>query len=315
MGTPEFAVPVLERLIDSYGFGGKGVVGVVTVADKKKGRGQKVSFSPVKEKALELGISEDRIFQPTNLKDESFAQSLASLEADIFCIVAFRILPESVFSLPKIASFNIHGSLLPKYRGAAPINWAVIKGEKKTGLTSFILQKVVDTGNILLTKEIELGEETSAGQLHDSLMPLAADLAQETIDILLEGNYTPKPQIDSEATPAPKIFKKDCQIDFSKDAQTVHNQIRGLSPYPAAFTTWDGKMVKVLGARVNSADPDLDPFKYKIINNKLIVGCLGRKSIEILEIKPEGKKAMKVEDYLRGYRGEEDGRFEYLEID
>lgn len=307
MGTPDFAVPVLDRLVAKYGKGDKGVVAVVTVPDRPKGRGQKMAFSPIKDKALSLGISEEDIIQPESMKDPAFEQKLAGYGADIFCVVAFRILPENIFLLPKIASFNIHGSLLPKYRGAAPINRAVMEGETESGLTTFILQKKVDTGNLLLREKIEIGPDMTAGELHDSLMPMAADIAEDTIELLLSGDYTPLPQDDSAATPAPKIFRDDCHIDFSQSAQHVHNHIRGLSPYPAAWTLMDGKNLKVLKAEKAENHKVLGAGEYEIDNTAFLVGCCDG-ALRLLTIQPEGKRAVSAEDFIRGFRGEKKGK-------
>jgi len=307
MGTPEFAVPVLEALAKRYGKITEGVVAVVTTPDRKKGRGQKLSFSAVKEKALSLGFEAGKnILQPEKMKNEGFVQELAAFKADIFCVVAFRILPESIFTLPTIASFNIHGSLLPKYRGAAPINRAIMAGDTRTGLTTFILQKQVDTGNVLLQEEIEIMPNMTAGELHDTMMPIAADIALRTVDLLNNGNYTPMPQDNSEASPAPKIFREDCRINFKLAALQVHNHIRGLSPYPAAWTEFEGKNMKILKAELDRTGIKLNPGAFIINDEKFIVGCADD-NISLLRIQPEGKKAVNVEDFIRGYRGKNQG--------
>lgn len=298
MGTPEFAVPTLEAINSKYGLSA-----VVTVPDKPKGRGRKLSGSPVKEKAVELGLP---VLQPEKLKDIDFIEKLKSYNPDIICVIAFRILPEEVFDLPKIASFNIHGSLLPKYRGAAPINRAIMNGEEKSGLTSFILQKKVDTGDLLETKEIEITKDMTAGDLHDAMMPLAAELSLETIELLQNGQFAPIKQDDSVATPAPKIFRDDCKIDFHYNAETVYNQIRGLSPYPAAWTKINGKEIKILKARIADSAHHA-PADYFVANKGLFLGT-ETDDIEVLELKPEGKKAMSAEDFVRGWRGLDTGK-------
>lgn len=295
MGTPEFAVPSLIKINEKYG-----VRAVVTVPDKERGRGRKVSFSPVKEKAIELGIE---VLQPESLKDSEFIEKLKSFQPDIICVIAFRILPEEVYSIAKITSFNIHGSLLPKFRGAAPINRAIMAGEKKTGLTSFILKKVVDTGDMLLKKEVNISENMTAGELHDMLMPLAADLSIETIELIKDGEFKTLSQDDTEATPAPKIFRDECKIDTAISAETAKNIIHGLSPYPAAFLSINGMEIKIL--RVEKSDLKLEKNKYKV-DKEFNIG-FSDGSLKVLELKPQGKSAMNVKDFINGWRGEKSG--------
>jgi methionyl-tRNA formyltransferase len=300
MGTPHFAVPTLELLTKEHE-----VVAVVTVPDKPQGRGLKMHYSAVKEKAIELGLN---ILQPEKLKDEDYINSLKALNADIFCVVAFRILPKEVFTLPKYGSFNIHGSLLPKYRGAAPINWAIIKGEQETGLTSFILNEKVDTGNILLYKKVLIDEYTTAGILHDRLQAIAPKLAIETCQMIINGNYTPLKQDDSLATPAPKIFKQDCIISFKTDAQIVANFIHGLSPYPGAFTyiheNGTKKQLKIISCKLAEYSGKEGSFEIK--EKKFIIYCAD-KAIEVIELQLEGKKQVGIKDFLNGWRGEHSG--------
>jgi methionyl-tRNA formyltransferase len=298
MGTPDFAVPTLEILSDNYD-----VVAAVTVPDKPQGRGRKIKFSPVKDKALELDIP---VLQPESLRDSEFIKQLSEFNPDIICVVAFRILPPEVYSLANIETFNIHGSLLPKYRGAAPINWAIINGESKTGVTTFILDKKVDTGKILLKREVNITPETTAGDLHDRLMIESTQIAVDTVEFLLTGRYHAEAQNDDEASPAPKIFREDCKIDFDKPATEVRNFIHGLSPFPAAWSLLDGKNTKFIRVKV-VRETKLNPAEYLIENNKLIIGTKDT-AIEVLEIKPEGKKSMKVEDMIRGFRGELKGK-------
>jgi methionyl-tRNA formyltransferase len=299
MGTPEFAVPTLEKLHEVYG-----VSAVVTVPDRPKGRGRKLSGSPVKDKAVELNIP---VLQPESLKDESFIEELKSYNADIFCVLAFRILPEEVFNIPKIASFNIHGSLLPKYRGAAPINRAIMNGETKTGLTSFILKKMVDTGNILMKKGIYLPNDWTAGDLHDNLMPMAADLSIETCELLISKNYAAQSQNEGNASPAPKIFRLDCKIDWNKSQNDVYNHIRGLSPFPSAWTILNEKEIKIHFAEFSDTNK-IKAGNYLIENAKFIVGTLDG-NLELKLLKPEGKKIIIIEDFIRGFRGEKSGAF------
>lgn len=299
MGTPEFAVPVLEKINKEYG-----VEAVVTVPDKPKGRGLTVFPSPVKAKALELGLD---ILQPEKLKESEFVSKIQELSPDIILVVAFRILPKEVYSIAKIGSFNIHGSLLPRWRGAAPINHAIINGDHETGLTTFLLQDKVDTGNILLYDKTPIDGNMTAGELHDQLMQMAPELAVKTIELLKTGNYTVESQNENLATPAPKIFREDCLIDFSKDSRAVHNFIRGLSPHPGAHTYINGKYHKILRSII-VPNTNIDMGHYLIDDGKLYGGCK-TDAIKILEIQPENKKAMPVADFLRGWRGESNGKF------
>lgn len=295
MGTPEFAVPTLEKINEIYG-----VKAVVTVPDKERGRGRKVSYSAVKEKAVELGID---VLQPEKLKDEDFIEKIKSYNPDIICVIAFRILPEEVYSIAKIASFNIHGSLLPKFRGAAPINRAIMAGEKKTGLTSFILKKIVDTGDILLKSEVDVTDNMTAGELHDLMMPLAAELSVKTIDLLKSGNYSPLMQNDEEASPAPKIFREECKLDISKNVLDGKNFIHGLSPYPAAFIEINDIEIKLL--RVEISEIKIEKGSY-LIDKEFLIG-LNDGSLKILELKPQGKSNMNYKDFLNGWRGDKTG--------
>jgi len=297
MGTPEFSIPSLKAIYNKWG-----ISAVVTVPDKPKGRGRKLQASPVKEFALENNI---KVLQPESLKNEEFIAQIKAINPDIICVIAFRILPEAVYSLSNIASYNIHGSLLPKYRGAAPINWAIINGETKTGLSSFILQKKVDTGELLLKKEIDLKTGTTAGELHDKLMYIAADLSLETIDLLIDNDYQTLEQDDKEASPAPKIFKNDCLIDWNKNAEILRNFIHGLSPYPAAWTTWNDKTLKILRVKITENDIG-KPGQYKIENDIFYI-MTADYTLEIVELKIEGKRAMKTKDFLKGYRGDLSG--------
>lgn len=300
MGTPKFAVPTLEKLHQKYG-----ICLVVTVPDKAQGRGLKLIPSAVKQKAVELDIP---ISQPEYLKSEDFIKTISDFKPDIIVVLAFRILPEEVYTLAKLGTFNIHASLLPAYRGAAPINWAIINGEKKTGLTSFLLEKKVDTGSILLTKEFEIPEGYTAGDLHDALMPLSADLAVETCELLLSGNYQLIPQDDSKASKAPKIFPQDCKIDWSLPANQVRNFIHGTSPIPGSWTILDDKRLKIFRAKVTDYKEGIAGF-FIIENSQFIVFC-GEDAIIIDELQPEGRKPMKIKDFLNGYKGEKQGIFD-----
>lgn len=297
MGTPQFAVPALRAVNGKYG-----LAACVTTPDKPKGRGRKLQPPAVKTAALELSIP---VLQPQSLKAPEFESQIKAINPDIIVVIAFRILPEEIYTKAKIAAFNIHGSLLPKYRGAAPINWAIINGETKTGLTSFILQRKVDTGNMLLKKQINIDDSTTAGDLHDALMPVASDLSIETIELLLKGDYAALPQNDEEATPAPKLFTGGCKIDWARPAGKLLRFIHGTSPLPGAWTIRDGKILKIF--RVKTAgEIGIEPGCFIIGNGRMYVGC-GTGALELLEIQLQGKKAMKVPDYLRGYRGGNSG--------
>ena len=298
MGTPHFAVPTMEALHEKYGLDA-----VVTVPDKKQGRGRKIIPSPVKRKAEEFGV---QVLQPKSLKDEYFQKKIEELEPDIICVVAFKILPKEIFNAAKIASFNIHGSILPKYRGAAPINHAIINREKKSGVTSFILKEKVDTGNILITKEINIHEDMTAGELHDALMPLSAEAAVETVGLLVSGDYETIEQDESKATPAPKIFREDCKIDFNKEAADVKAFLLGMNPIPGAWCYLDDKILKLFRCNI-SESKNLKPGEYIIEDNNFYIQTAD-KSLEITELQLEGKKAMKTVDFLAGFRGDNKGK-------
>ena len=241
MGTPDFAVEPLRRLVeDKYN-----VVGVVTMPDKPAGRGHKLQFSPVKQYAVDNNL---HVIQPEKLKAEEFVNELRSLNADLFIVVAFRMLPEVVWAMPRLGTFNLHGSLLPQYRGAAPLNWAVINGEKETGITTFFLTHEIDTGKIIQQEKIAINEEDNVGTIHDKLMIMGGDLVLDTVKNIIAGTIAPKPQeelyaSESELKPAPKIFKETCHLDFNNPTENIHNLVRGLSPYPAAWAnlTAEGK--------------------------------------------------------------------------
>lgn len=254
MGTPEFAVAGLEALLDHHYH----VVAVVTMPDKPVGRGHQVQFSPVKQYALEKGLP---ILQPEKLKDETFLAELRSYQADLQIVTAFRMLPEIVWAMPRLGTFNVHGSLLPQYRGAAPINWAVINGEKETGLTTFMLKQEIDTGNMILQERINIGENEDAGSVHDRLMELSKDMVLKTVQLIEECDregkplpVVPQPELP-DLKPAPKIFKETCEIDFRKTAQEVHNFIRGLSPYPGAWCDLDFGENNIKRVKIFASEP------------------------------------------------------------
>lgn len=297
MGTPDFAIPSLEKLIQSK----HRIVGVVTVPDKPQGRGRKISPSAVKRFAGERDLT---VLTPGNLKDEGFVQSLGELNPDLIVVVAFRILPEIVFSLPPRGTINLHASLLPKYRGAAPINWAIMNGERKTGLTTFYIRKKVDTGDVILQKEIEISPEEDFGELHDRMAQVGADLLLETVDLIEKGKAETFIQDDGQATPAPKITPEHCRIDWSRAAVQIKNQIRGLSPSPGAFTSFRGKTLKLFKAE--AIDDVTIPGEHGRIakpdTKEDVWVTTGRGILSLLEMQPEGKRRIKAEEFARGYR-------------
>lgn len=297
MGTPEFAVPSLAILLEN----GYDVAGVVTATDKYGGRGNKVLLeSAVKKYAVEQGIT---VLQPTKLRDPQFLEDLAALKADLQIVVAFRMLPELVWDMPSKGTFNLHGSLLPKYRGAAPINWAVIRGEQTTGVTTFFIQHKIDTGDIILQREMPIGPDDTAGDVHDKMMLLGAETVLETVKLIEQGEVQLQVQDHKAATKAPKLFKETCEIDFNQTSEEVHNFIRGLSPYPAAWTTLDNKQLKILRSEiVMTMDmPTSPPGTFSSDNKSYIQVSTSNGYINLLEIQLQGRKRMKVKDFLNGY--------------
>jgi len=292
MGSADFSIPSLEILHKNK----HKIVALVTVPDKEKGRGQKITFSPVKEFGIKNNIP---LLQPEKLKDENFIRQLKEFNADLFVVVAFRILPKDVFTIPPKGSFNLHASLLPKYRGAAPIQWALIKGEKKTGVTTFALEEKVDTGNIYIQKEIEIDDEDNFETLHDKLSEAGAEAVLETVNMIESGNYQLKGQDNSLATPAPKITPETGKIDWTKSAGEIHNLVRGLSPVPCAYLFHNNKKIKLYKTQVIKK---VNPIPQKINQSKknLFVEC-GIDELEILELQLEGRKRMSAEEFLRGY--------------
>lgn len=293
-GTPQFAAYILEHLVSS----GENVVLVVTTSEKEQGRGLKTRPAALQEKAVELGIP---FLAPEKVRDPHFIEELKKYEADIYCVVAYKILPKEIYSIPKFGTFNVHTSLLPKYRGAAPMHRAIMNGETETGITTFLLDDKIDTGSMLLQEKVAIGPDENVGELHDDLMRLGAKLALETIRGLAKGTLSPKPQDNSLATPAPKIFHDDCKIDFSKAVEVVHNQIRGLSPHPASFTFLpNGERIKVYKARPTD-EGSVPSGTYKMSDDKKrLFVATSTMPIELLEIQREGKKRMTVEEFLRG---------------
>ena len=292
MGTPDFAVPSLQKIYESR----HKVAAIVTAPDKERGRGQKVSITPVKEFALANNIP---VLQPDKLKDRAFIDAIRGLNPDLIVVVAFRILPREVFSIPKHGSFNLHGSLLPKYRGAAPIQWAIINGDKETGITTFALEDKVDTGKFFLQKKITISDEDDFGVIHDKLSILGADSVIETIEMIDTGKCMLHDQNDSLATSAPKIIKETGLITWSKSARSIHNLIRGLSPYPGAYFFHKDKLIKIYKSVIDT-NKELGPGEIFSTKEDLIIGC-GTNSLKITELQLEGKKRMTVRDFLRGF--------------
>jgi len=295
MGTPEFAVPSLEILLKNNFHVGV----VVTAPDKPRGRGQQVSFTPVKDSALKHSLP---ILQPDSLSDPAFIASLRSYNPSLIVVVAFRILPVEVFALPPMGTFNLHASLLPKYRGAAPINWAIINGEKESGVTTFYLKEKVDTGDVILQARVAIPGTMTAGELHDTLSEVGAEIVLQTVRLIEMGKTAPHPQDQARSTPAPKIFKNDCRIDWKKPASVVHNFIRGLSPSPTAWTMHRGTLLKVYKSIESEIeDRKLAPGYVVVEGSKLLI-TTGNGSVAILEIQQEGKRRMTAEEFLRGYK-------------
>ena len=293
MGTPKFAVPSLNILLDNH----YEIPFVVTVPDKEKGRGLKKQFSDIKIFALEKNIP---VLQPESLKyDDNFKIALKAANPDLIVIIAFSILPRDVYTLPKFGSINLHASYLPKYRGAAPINRAIMNGEKETGLTTFFLKDKEDTGNIILRVRVPIYDEDNAGTLHNRLSIRGAELLLESIRLIESGDYSPLEQDDSIATKAPKIFKNDCLIDWSNPALSIHNQIRGLSPYPAAYTYLNSKICKIFTSKITDFNSETEPGIIKIENKRFFVST-GTNMLEIFDIQMEGKKRISIADFLNG---------------
>ena len=299
MGTPDFAVSSLDAIVQA----GYDVAAVVTVPDRQTGRGLKVTFSPVKEYALQHGL---KLLQPEKLRDTEFLDALRSLGADLFVVVAFRMLPQAVWAMPPLGTFNLHASLLPQYRGAAPINWAIINGEKETGVTTFLLNEKIDEGRILMQRSTPIADDDTAGTLHDRLAAMGADLTVETLDALFDGTVSPQPQRQAvELKPAPKIFKQDCAIDWSRSGKDIVNFVRGLSPYPAAtasMTDAKGGIVsmKIFGVEYEKTEKTV-PGTLQSDGKKVLKIAVIDGFIKILSLQISGKKKITVDEFLRGY--------------
>ncbi|MHB8930805.1 MAG: methionyl-tRNA formyltransferase [Melioribacteraceae bacterium] len=316
MGTPEFAIPSLKMLLQSK----HKIVAVVSAPDKERGRGKQISSTPVKIFALENNLE---VLTPISLKDEKFIQQLKELEPDLSIVVAFRILPKDVYTIPAKGSFNLHGSLLPKYRGAAPIQWSIINGETETGVTTFFLEDKVDTGNIIVQEKIKIDDEDDFGSLHDKMMIVGANVVLQTVELIEKGNFVPSKQNDSIASPAPKITKEICKIDWGKSDVEIHNLVRGLSPHPGAYFEHKGKTYKVFKTKL------IENLAYRQASGELIIENLSHDThsakldfqssqrifqskkeifiktknnyLQILELQAEGRKRMTAEEFLRGH--------------
>lgn len=303
-GTPDFAVESLQAIIDN----GYNVLGVVTATDKVAGRGHKVLCSAVKEFALAHNLN---LLQPEKLKAPEFIEELRNLNADLFIVIAFRMLPEIVWAMPELGTFNLHAALLPDYRGAAPINWAVINGETKTGVTTFFLTHEIDTGDIIDRVEVDILPEENVGDVYDKLMALGAKLTVKTIQSIIDGNLTTTPQAaliaeGSPSHPAPKIYKETGHIDWASPSLSIHNLVRGLSPYPCAWSTIHSETtppteIKIFKTALSDNKSTMNPGTVHILDNRLFVAS-GDNDIELLEIQAAGKKRMSADAYLRGAR-------------
>ncbi len=296
MGTPDFAVASLEALIAA----GANIVAVVTAPDKPAGRGMHLQESAVKKSAVAHAIP---VLQPEKLKNPEFIEELRSFNADLQIVVAFRMLPELVWNMPPFGTINLHGSLLPRYRGAAPINWAVINGDAETGVTTFKLKHEIDTGDILLQESFPIGADETAGSVHDRMKDIGAALLVKTVVGLAEGSIQEKPQSSYPADllkHAPKIFTETCKIDFTKSAQEVHNLIRGLSPFPGAFTSFNGKLLKIF--KTSIVEKTGEPGQFGIEDKSGLFFFCGTQAVQVLELQLEGKKRMATEDFLRGFK-------------
>ena len=297
MGTPDFAVPSLDKILQA----GYEVTAVVTAPDRPAGRGRQLRPSPVKQYALDHNLT---VLQPEKLRDPAFHEQLRIAAPDLMVVVAFRMLPEIVWSMPTIGTFNLHASLLPDYRGAAPINWAIINGETRSGATTFLIDKEIDTGNILLQETVEIPPQWDAGDLHDALMETGAGLVLQTVKGLEAGTLTARPQDENLFVhKAPKIFREDCEIHWDRPAKAIHNLIRGMSPYPAAWTAYGDEQIKVYASAITDQATETVPGTVRITDGRMLVSCCD-KWLEILNLQMPGKKRMATADFLRGFKGE-----------
>ena len=301
MGTPEFAVSSLTALVDAR----YTPVAVATGPDRPRGRGQEVTPTPVKETAQAAGI--DRILQPEDVTDPAFAEAVADLEPDVIVVVAYKILPPDVFTTATKGAFNLHGALLPKYRGAAPVNHAIMAGETETGVTTFFLEPSVDTGDIILQRRLSIGPNETAGEVHDRMKELGGEAVVETVRQIDEGTVETRPQNDDEATSAPKIHDEDCEVPWSRSAETVHNHVRGLSPYPGAWTMHDGTRLKLY--RTRRAEGTGTSGEVLEADGRLVVAC-GTGAVKVLTLQQPGRNRLDAADFLNGYALSEGDHFE-----
>lgn len=306
-GTPDFAVESLSRLVD----GGYNVAAVVTMPDKPAGRGRQLQESDVKRYAVEHGLP---VLQPVSLKDEAFIEELRSFGAQLFIVIAFRMLPEAVWQMPPLGTFNLHASLLPRYRGAAPINWAVMNGDTETGVTTFFLKHEIDTGDVIQQRSCPIGRHENVEDIHDRLMAMGADMVIETVDAIIAGTVKPIPQdqmltAGQQPTPAPKIFKDTCRIDWNRPAEALYNHIRGLSPYPAAWTTIENEEAKDCTTIKVYATSEPLPFAASespapgaiVADRKTLRVACTDGWLQLLSLQQSGKKRMDTDAFLRGY--------------
>ena len=294
MGSPDFAIPSLKKIHQSDHH----IVSVVSNMDKRRGRGAKLSPTPVKKKALELDLP---VIEVEEMDDPAFYKQLKELNADLFVVVAFRILPPNVLELPANGSVNLHASLLPKYRGAAPIHWAIVNGEEETGCTVFFLNKNVDTGNIISQRATEIGPNETTGDLYKRLKQMGSSLLVEAIDKIEQQRVDTKPQDDEQATSAPKLFTDDCKINFDQPAQKVHDKIRGLSPFPTAWASLDDQKFNMYRSEVGP-DIDLEPGLLQMDGDDLLVGC-NPGTVILKKVQLQGKRRMGGKDFMNGYNG------------
>lgn len=302
IGTPDFAVESLKSLLKA----GKNVVAVITAPDRKAGRGQKINESAVKKYATAKGIP---VLQPTNLKEEHFLKELKSFQADLQIVVAFRMLPELVWNMPQLGTFNLHASLLPNYRGAAPINWAIINGEKESGVTTFFLKHKIDTGDLILQERVKIKPDETAGSLHDSLMQIGGELVVKTVDLIESGSVHSTPQPEVESKEAPKIFKNDCLVDWTKSAIEIDRLIRGLSPFPTAWSLLKkskhekGINVKIFSIEIMEEN-HIAAGSIAVVEKELFVGTKDS-NVKLTDIQLEGKKRMSIKELINGFNFEE----------
>lgn len=294
MGTPEFAVPCLQKIIDE----GHEVVAVVTQPDKPKGRGKKLAMPPVKELALEYDIP---VYQPLKAREESFVDTLKEINPELIVVVAFgQILPKSILDIPKYGCVNVHASLLPRYRGAAPLNWVIINGEEKTGVTTMYMDEGLDTGDMILKSEILLDDEITAGELHDKMMIDGAEVLKETIDLIEKGEAPREKQSNEDTCYSPIMNKSLGNIDWNKSAIDIHNLVRGINPWPSAYTTYEGQTMKIWKTKVIDKNSDKEPGTIISVDKEGINVSTSKGIVQIKEIQISGKKRMEVPEYIKG---------------